>query len=164
MTKNIEYYIKKCYVCAKYQNSDQKEPLLPHDIPIYLGKRLAATYSIITENIILQQLIITVGLLRLTESGTMHTPTILLLVGRGISQKYGILHILVSDNSPQFTSKLFQKLVKDWEIAHEMSSPNFPQLNGLAERSVQIVKDILVKTELARGYIIWPYSNTGKPL
>ena len=62
--------------------------------------------------------------------------------------RYGIPSVLVSDNGPQFTSALFQKFLKDWEIAHKTSSPNFPQSNGLAERTVQTAKDILTKTDL----------------
>jgi len=35
---------------------------------------------------------------------------------------------------------------KDWKFTHVTSSPKFPQSNGLAEKAVQIVKNILRKS------------------
>ena len=52
---------------------------------------------------------------------------------------------LVSDNGPQFTSKLFADKMKLWNIKHLVSPPYHPASNGAAERAVQLVKDRLKK-------------------
>ena len=56
---------------------------------------------------------------------------------------------LVSDNGPQFTSKLFAKKMKQWNIKHVLSPPYHPASNGAAERAVQLVKDRLRKMDVS---------------
>ena len=111
----------------------------------YLGRRLVVICSTRVENITSSLLTITAGFSRLIESVAMHTPIKSYHVWRNNLCGMGVL---VSNNGLQFTSALFQKFIKDWEIAHKPSSPNFPQSNGLAERPVQTAKDILTKTDL----------------
>ena len=53
---------------------------------------------------------------------------------------HGIPQKLCSDNGPEFKSKEFQRFAMQWDIKHKTSSPHFPQSNGLAERSVQMIK------------------------
>ena len=52
---------------------------------------------------------------------------------------------MVSDNGPPFNSHQFQTFTKEWGFNHKTSSPHYPQSNGLAEKSVAIVKNILRK-------------------
>merc|ERR1711951_93086 len=56
---------------------------------------------------------------------------------------------LVSDNRPQFTSKLFADKMKLWNIKHIFSPPYHPASNGAAERAVQLVKDRLKKMNVS---------------
>ena len=56
---------------------------------------------------------------------------------------------LVSDNGPQFTSKLFAEKMKLWNIKHVFSPPYHPASNGAAERAVQLVKDRLRKMNVS---------------
>ena len=56
---------------------------------------------------------------------------------------------LVSDNGPQFTSKLFADKMKLWNIKHIFSPPYHPCSNGAAERGVQLVKDRLKKMDVS---------------
>ena len=51
----------------------------------------------------------------------------------------------MSDNGPQFTSKLFGDKMKLWGIKHIFSPPYHPSSNGAAERGVQLCKDRLKK-------------------
>lgn len=46
----------------------------------------------------------------------------------------------MSDNGPQYSSQEFAIFAKEYEFIHATSSPRYPQSNGLAEKSVQIVK------------------------
>ena len=56
---------------------------------------------------------------------------------------------LVSENGPQFTSKLFAEKMKLWNIKHIFSPPYHPASNGAAERGVQLVKDRLKKMNVS---------------
>ncbi|CAF4891510.1 unnamed protein product [Pieris macdunnoughi] len=59
--------------------------------------------------------------------------------------KHGIPNILISDNGPPFNSKEFHNFALDWQIQHITSSPYLPQSNGLVERTIGTVKNILKK-------------------
>ena len=52
-----------------------------------------------------------------------------------------------SDNGPQYSSQEYAKFAKQWGFKHVTSSPHYPQSNGLAERTVQTVKNILRKAD-----------------
>ncbi|XP_046570037.1 uncharacterized protein LOC124278358 [Haliotis rubra] len=60
--------------------------------------------------------------------------------------RHGIPEILMSDNGPQFASAEFADFASRWDFKHITSSPRYPQSNGLAEKCVQISKNILDKT------------------
>ena len=59
--------------------------------------------------------------------------------------RFGIMDILVSDNGPQYSSAEFMDFTRKYNIRHTTSSPGYPQANGLAEKSVQVVKNLIRK-------------------
>ena len=62
-------------------------------------------------------------------------------VGHGIPEK------LVSDNGPQFSAQEFAHFANYWDFRRITSSLTYPQLNGLAEKSVHIAKQLLKKSK-----------------
>lgn len=64
---------------------------------------------------------------------------------KSIFARHGIQSTLRSDNGPPFKSHEFARFKASYGIAHQTSSPNFPQSNGKAERMVCIVKNLLRK-------------------
>ena len=65
---------------------------------------------------------------------------------KSIFARQGIPKIVVSDNGPQFSSYGFATFAKQWDFKHVTSSPTYPQSNGMAERTVQTVKNLIKKT------------------
>ena len=59
--------------------------------------------------------------------------------------EYGWLDTLLTDNGPCYASHEFKQLMLDMSVNHITSSPNYPQSNGLAEKYVQIVKNLFIK-------------------
>ena len=73
----------------------------------------------------------------------------------------------MSDNGPQFTSKLFAQKMKLWNIKHLVSPPYHPASNGAAERAVQLVKDKLIDLYTSLAFIckvhgLTPHSSTDR--
>ena len=64
-----------------------------------------------------------------------------------IFAEYGWPDTLISNNRPCYTSKTFKKLMTEYNVNHITSSPHYPQSNGLAEKYVQIVKNLFHKAK-----------------
>ena len=64
-----------------------------------------------------------------------------------IFSQYGIPKELITDNGPEFTSHYFKNFSKSWDFQHQTVNPHYHQSNGLAERSIQIVKRTLKKAK-----------------
>ena len=58
---------------------------------------------------------------------------------------FGVPKEFVSDNGPQYSSKEFKQFTDEWGIKHNPSSPLFPKSNGLAERNIQTIKNLIKK-------------------
>lgn len=65
---------------------------------------------------------------------------------KSIFARHGIPEVVRSDNGPQFASEGFQAFAQGWGFDHVTSSPRFPQSNGVAERAVRTIKNLLKKS------------------
>lgn len=87
-----------------------------------------------------------------------------------IFTKYGEPREIVKYEGPQFTSKLINKLVKEYEIRHRKSKPYHPQANGQVEVSNREIENILTKkVQIHRKdwvakfpKVVWAYRTTWK--
>ena len=69
----------------------------------------------------------------------------------------------VSDSGPCYASEAFTKIMQEYNMNQITSLPHYPQSNGLAEKSVQVVKNLFHKAreegaDLFKALII--YRNT----
>jgi transposase InsO family protein len=80
------------------------------------------------------------------------TSTVVRHLRRNIA-RYGIMHTLVSDNGPQFSSAEFEDFTVAYNITHLTSSPLHSQSNGLAEKAVQTVQELMIKCRETGGDI-----------
>ena len=64
---------------------------------------------------------------------------------KSIFSRHGVPSVFVSDNGPQYSSTAFEDFAKEWEFHHITLSPLYPQSNGLAEKTVKLVKRMLAK-------------------
>ena len=64
-----------------------------------------------------------------------------------IFAEYGWPNTIVSDNRPCYTSETFRKLMIEYRVNHITSLPHYPQSNGLAEKYVQIIKNLFYKAK-----------------
>ena len=54
---------------------------------------------------------------------------------------------MVSDNGPCYTAETFTSMIKEYGVNHITSTPHYLQSNGLAEKFVQIVKNLFYKAK-----------------
>ena len=66
---------------------------------------------------------------------------------RLIFSEYGWPDTLVSDNGLCYAAETFTSLMKEYAVNHTTSSPHYPQSNRLAEKFVQIVKNLFYKVK-----------------
>lgn len=147
MNNDIFNLVSSCEVCLKHSNANPKMELMSHEIvniPWYkVGSDIfefkKRQYLLVVDYF---SKFIEVELL---SNGYSSSQVITRL--KSIFSRHGIPHVLVSDNGPPYNSREFKDFCQEWGIDHTTSSPYMPRSNGLAERSVQTVKKMLVKCE-----------------
>ena len=146
MNKAIEQMVSRCTICQEYRDSNPKEPMLSGPMSERPWEVVATDlfqwdnkdYLLLVDY---YSRYIEIRMLENTTSATVIHHT------KSIFARHGIPAMIISDNSPQYTAKEFQKFTKEWGIKHTTTSPYHPQANGLAEKSVQTVKRLLNKAK-----------------
>ena len=144
INSDIEQMIKQCATCQKHAVQQQREPLIPHEIPSEPWTKLASDLFQLDgrDYIILTDYHTKFPIVRQLSSTTSAS------VARQLSDIFSLLGApreIVSDNGPQYVGPEFQALCRTWGILHTTSSPRYPQSNGLAERNVRTIKNLLKK-------------------
>ena len=146
MSSDIKQKVASCEVCATHRASNQKEPMIPHQIPERQWQKIAS--DLFTWDG--RQFLVTVDYLsRFFEIDELISTTSAAIV-RKLSvhfARHGIPEILISDNGPQFSSQEFKDFAEVWDFQHITPSPLYPQSNGLVEKTVQTAKKILTKAK-----------------
>ncbi len=147
MGRDIEEVVSKCQICLECQPSNPREPMISEkpatrpweSISTDLFKWEGEDYLLVVDS---YSHFIEIARLSNTTSQTviMHT--------KSIMARHGIPTIVKSDNGPQYTAEEYKKFSKEWRFHHVTTSPYHPQANGLAEKSVQIIKNLLTKAKL----------------
>ncbi|CAH2108833.1 unnamed protein product [Euphydryas editha] len=165
MHTDIEKYVSQCNVCLSFRRNNSKEPIIQHEyenIPWYkvgvdIFKFERIKYLIVVDY---YSKYVELAMLR---SG--YTASIVITQIKSILARHGICRILISDNGPPFNSKEFSLFTKEWDIEHITSSPYLSRANGLVERSIGTIKNMLrkCKTDMSDMYLaLLLYRNTPK--
>lgn len=168
MSSDIQNLVSSCKICLESRRSNQKEPLISHEIPDYPWQ-IVATDLFAFEG---QDYLVVVDYLsRYFEYTKLRSTSSSMIINelKSIFARFGIPEKVVSDNGPQYSSYEFEDFSKKWNFDHITSSPRYPQSNGLAERTVQTVKRLLKKTRKSGTdpllavleYRTTPLSDTG---
>ena len=148
MSSEIKHYIATCDICRTYENSQQKETLMPHELPSRPWERVGTDLFSWNK----KDFLVTVDslsnfweidLLPDTSSATVIKKL------KNHFARYGSPTQVISDNGPQYTSDAFADFAKAWDFEHLCSSPGNSQANGKAESAVKTAKRILTKTNKA---------------
>ncbi len=144
MNQDIDILVSGCESCTTYRNRQRTEPLLPHPTASRPWQKVSTDlfefdkkdyivvvdcYSSYPEVIALPN----------------QTSQAVIRALKSTFSRHGIPAEVFSDNGPCYSCSEFDQFSKDWQFTHSTSSPRFPQSNGLAERTVQTVKNIMKK-------------------
>ena len=142
--REIETLINSCAVCQKYQNSQQKEPMIPSEIPSRPWQTLSADLFSTQQSWFL---IVVDYYSKFPFVRKLHNLTAPAVVNKTkmLFAENGILKTLQCDNGTQFTSAEFQQLARQYGFEIVQSSPHFPRGHGFVERQVQTVKKTILK-------------------
>jgi len=145
MNKQIEDLIGKCSACLMHRKMSQKEPMIIQPVPELPWSKVGMDLCELEGN---NYLIIVDYFSNFIEVAPLQrdtrTSTILKHIKQNVA-RYGIMDSIISDNGPQFTSAEFREFIEKYGITHITSSPLHQQTNGLAEKAVQTVKNLIKK-------------------
>ena len=148
LNTELENLVLNCELCLKYSTAKCKlEPsMLGQEIPLYPWTKLAtdifhfegASYLLIVDYTSCYPVVH-----KLTSMTGQHIASRFKL----ICSDYGWPETIVSDNGPCYGSEIFTNLMSEYNVNHITSSSHYPQSNGLAEKYVQIVKNLFYKAK-----------------
>ena len=149
LNNQLEQLILNCQLCLKYSRSKRKpdeSSTLGQEVPIAPWTKLATdlfhfegqSYLLLVDYTSQFPIV-----RRLTSMMAHHITDHC----KQIFAEYGWPETLISDNGPCYASKTFKKLMTEYNVNHITSSPYYPQSNGLAEKYVQIVKNLFHKAK-----------------
>ena len=136
-------------MCQKYQISQQKEPMIPSEIPSRPWQTVSADLFHTQESWFL---IIVDYYSKFPFVRKLHNLTARAVVNeiKMMFAENGIPKTLQCDNGTQFTSTEFQQLAKQYGFEIVMSFPHYPRGHAFVERQIQTVKKAIPKCKETR--------------
>ena len=141
----IDELVSKCSTCQQHQRSNQREPLIPREVPerpwvtvvadifYYKGR----DYLLVVDYF-LKDPEVAYPSSKNSEAAMMAMKD--MFAGHGIPER------LIADNMP-FNSVKFKDFASKCEFKVVSSSLHYPKSNGLVERRIQTVKQLLWKAD-----------------
>ena len=145
LPEQIKTMIQQCPECLK-EATVSREPLISTQLPARPWKRVASDlFQLDGKNylLVVDYYSRYPEIIQLTST----TSTSIIQALKVIFASHGIPEEFISDNGPQYISQEFTNFSKEYEMIHKTSSPHYPRGNGLAERTVRTMKQLLKKSK-----------------
>ena len=148
ITADVLQIAQSCKVCRTFSRSQQRETLMPHEVPQGPWEKLGVDFFEFqsTKYILVADYYSRFPVVRKVRSTTAGATVDTL---KQVFSEYGFPKTVMSDNGPPFSSKEFENFANKYCFDHITSSPRYPQSNGLVERMVQTVKQCMGKCSAA---------------
>ena len=145
LSTEVENLVTSCLKCATFQNSSAKEPMIAHEIPDLPFNKVGCDIFDFNNR---QYLVVVDYFSKWIECRELKNKTSAEVIRQWINifSTFGIPQTVIADNVP-FNSYDCRMFANQWNFEIITSSPHYPRSNGLAERSVQILKNILKKSK-----------------
>ena len=139
MNSQIETVVSNCATCNTYHT---KEPLHLHPVSKHPWERVRIDIYELNSHTYLILVEYYSGFMKKCVTQEVNESS---HAAKAHFAHYGIPDTLISDNGPHFSSEAFMQFAKDYQFKHHTSSPHYPQSNGMAEKAVQTVKNLIKK-------------------
>ena len=157
LRKELEDLVLNCQLCLKHSTAKCKPkptPSFGQEIPVVPWTKLASdifhfqndSYLLIVDFTSRFPLVHTLKSMTAKQVASYFSQ---------VFSEYGWPDTLLTHNGPCYASQEFKQLMLDMSVNHITSSPHYPQSNGLAEKYVQIVKNLFIKAH-TEGTVIRP--------
>ena len=149
LNMQLEDLVLNCELCLKYLTAKHKlEPnqTLGQEVPLYSWTKLVTDifhFESVSYLLVVDYTSQYPVVCKLTSLTGKHIANHIKL----IFSEYGWPETLVSDNGPCYTLEIFTNLMVQYSVNHITSSAHYQQSNGLAEKYVQIVKNLFHKAK-----------------
>ena len=139
-SREMENFVQSCPECQK-NTPPCKEPLIPSELPKHPWEKVASDLFQLdkTNYVLVVDYFSRYVEVRLTTTSASSVIAAL----KSIFSRHGVPSVLISDNGPQYDCKEMKEFAGDYCFKHITSSPYHPQSNGLAERAVKTVKELI---------------------
>lgn len=144
INQDIENLILKCSICEMFKPSQCKEKLIPHEVPNSPFRKIGSDILSYAGN---DYVVIVDYYSNWIEVSRLKNKTSSEIIGvfKKVFSTFGIPEIVVADNMP-YSSRECREFASKWDFKFVTSSPHYPKSNGLSEKCVGIVKNMLKKT------------------
>lgn len=162
MNQDIEQICSRCSICNTYKRRNQKETLIPHEVPDRPWQKVGIDIFEYVSNSYVLVVDFYSKFIEIRNMYKQKTATAVINSIKAIFSVHGIPETIIADNMP-FNSKMFRTFAQSYNVKVNTSSPTYSQSNGMAERSIQTVKNLLKKahSEGKDEYIaLLEYRNT----
>ena len=144
MATDIHQHVAMCSICAPKAPSNPKEPLISHAVPSRPWQKVGIDLFAWDKKTYLVTVDYYSRFFEVDELLSTTSAAVMRKLSSHFAQ-HGIPETVISDNGPQFASDEFLVFAINWDFEHHTSSPGYPQSNGLEEKTVQTIKNILSK-------------------
>ena len=170
ITIQIQELRNNCQACHRIAPSNPRPPPTPSPDPVYPFQMICADYFCYGGHnylVIVDRYSGWPYVCQLTGA----SPALVKKL-REFFVTYGIAEELSSDGGPEFTAALTQQFLRDWGVAHRLSSVAYPHSNTRAEIGVKSAKRLIMENTGTQGDVDIPafqramltYRNTPTPL
>lgn len=145
MTSDVINVVSTCKICQKFGKSKTRSPMMNHDIPNIPFSKIAVDIAEFQRS---YYLVIVDYYSRWIEALKISSKSSSVIISKlkEVFSRFGIPRTLIADNMP-FNSIEFKQFSQEWNVTIITTSPYYPQSNGLVEKSVGIVKEMLKKCQ-----------------
>uniref|UniRef100_A0A8C7YWC8 Gypsy retrotransposon integrase-like protein 1 n=1 Tax=Oryzias sinensis TaxID=183150 RepID=A0A8C7YWC8_9TELE len=148
MTEQIKTHVAKCEICRSLDVKQQRETLLPHEMPNRPWAKVGTDLFCFDNRDYLITVDYYSNFWEIDYLPDTKSTTVIKKLKAHFARQ-GIPDTVISDNGPQFTSQEFKRFSRQWEFHHRTSSPGHAQSNGKAESAVKTAKKLLLKAKTA---------------
>ena len=136
ISDDIRNAVKACGICQKHKPAQQKETLMPHNVPsipwVKLGIDIFEHRS--HHYLLVADYFNKFPIVKKLSNQTLGHVIVLL---KKIFAEYGIPTIVHTDQGTQFVSEEFRTIAVQYRLHVQPSSPRYPQSNGFIEAMVK---------------------------